>query len=60
MKIKSRCLLFLILLSGLFLPATLMSGAAKSVLVNGKRASVEGDSLKLGPLSARAEVICRY
>jgi hypothetical protein len=35
-------------------------GAAKSVLVNGKRVSVEGDSLKLGPLSARAEVICRY
>ena len=35
-------------------------GTAKSVLVNGKRVSVEGDSLKLGPLSARAEVLCRF
>lgn len=35
-------------------------GAAKSVLVNGKRVSVEGELLKLGPLSARAEVICKY
>jgi len=35
-------------------------GAAKSVLVNGKRVSVEGESLNLGPLSSRAEVICKY
>jgi hypothetical protein len=39
-------------------PATF--GAAKSVLVNGIPATVEGDLLKLGPLSARTEVICRY
>jgi len=35
-------------------------GAAKSVLVNGKQASVAGDSLQLGPISARVEVICKY
>jgi hypothetical protein len=35
-------------------------GPIKSVLVNGKRASIDGESLNLGPLTGRTEVLCRY
>jgi len=35
-------------------------GPIKSVLVNGKRASFDGESLKLGPLTGRTEVVCKY
>jgi len=35
-------------------------GFAKSASVNGKRVSVEGEQLKLGPIATHTEVVCKY